>query len=124
MRFDPYKRLNRLLEQETFEPALSWGLRMAVASMIPIIWGVANNQMDMVRWVVLTAECICWVELKGSLPQRVRILIGGTLLAVFFGVLGSITGPFLWVSVTLMLLVGFVAGLFKNLGDRGSGLAI
>ncbi len=124
IQLNPYKRLNRLIENETFEPTLSWGLRMAIAAIIPVIWGMQNNQMELARWIILTAECICWVELKGSLPQRMRILTGGTVLAILFSILGSITGPYIWPSVILMLFVGFISGLFKNLGDRGSGLAI
>jgi uncharacterized membrane protein YgaE (UPF0421/DUF939 family) len=34
------------------------------------------------------------------------------------------TGSYIWLSLLCMLIVGFISGLFKNLGDRGSGLAI
>ncbi|HRO43907.1 MAG TPA: hypothetical protein PL009_13805, partial [Flavipsychrobacter sp.] len=124
IKIHPYKHLNRLLENETFEPALSWGLRMAIVAIVPIIWGSSTGHVEAASWITLTAECICWVELKGSFAQRIRVLTGGTLLAVLFGILGSITGATLWLSVVCMSLVGFIAALFKNLGDRGSGLAI
>ena len=97
---------------------------MALAGTVPVVWGLATNQMEAASWIALTAECICWVELKGSFAQRMRVLTGGTMLAVLFAVLGSITASSLWLSVGLMLVVGFIAGLFKNLGDRGSGLAV
>ncbi len=125
MRFiSPYRQLNRFLQKESFEPVFTWGLRMAIAATLPVIWGVATGRMEDASWITLTAEGICWVELKGSAGQRVRVLLGGILLAVVFGVLGSITGPFIWLSLLCMLGVGFLSGLFKNLGDRGSGLAI
>jgi len=120
----PYKHFNRFIQNETFEPSLSWGLRMAVAAIVPVIWGTMTNNAEAATWITLTAECICWVELKGSFAQRIRVLSGGTVLALLFGILGSITGQSLWWSVLAMLFVGFISGLFKNLGDRGSGLAI
>jgi uncharacterized membrane protein YccC len=124
MNLQPYKRLNKLLENETFEPAIAWGFRMAIAAMVPMLWGISTGQTEAAQWITLTAECICWVELKGSFGQRMRILAGGTVIAVLFSILGSISGSHLWLSVLLMLPVGFLSGLFKNLGDRGSGLAI
>ncbi|PZF73515.1 hypothetical protein DN068_07255 [Taibaiella soli] len=97
---------------------------MAVASVAPVIWGVATGHMDIAEWITLTAEGICWVELRGGAGLRMRVLVGGTLLTFFFALLGSITGTSIWLSMVCMLFVGFLSSLFKNLGDRGSGLAI
>lgn len=119
-----YKRFNALIEQETFEPLFSWGMRMAVAATVPVIWGLKTGNMEAASWITLTAECICWVELKGSFGQRIRVLCAGITLTILFAILGSLTGTNVWLSVGCMLGVGFVSGLFKNLGDRGSGLAI
>src|SRR5690606_714597 len=44
--------------------------------------------------------------------------------AFLFAILGSITGSYIYLSVLAMMFAGFVAGLFKNLGDRGSGLSV
>jgi uncharacterized membrane protein YccC len=123
-RFQPYKQLNKLLENETFEATISWGIRMALAGTVPIVWGLATSQTEAASWIALTAECICWVELKGSFAQRMRVLTAGTVLALLFAILGSVTASNIWLSVGLMLIVGFISGLFKNLGDRGSGLAV
>lgn len=119
-----YKTLTKLVEQETFEPVFSWGLRMAIAAIVPVLWGVYTGNTEDATWIALTAESICWVELKGSFGQRLRILTGGVILTLFFGLIGSITGDYIWLSLLCMLLVGFISGLFKNLGDRGSGLAM
>ncbi|MBS1771690.1 MAG: FUSC family protein [Bacteroidetes bacterium] len=125
MRFvKSYQQLNKLVEREAFEPLFSWGLRMAIAAIAPIIWGVKTNHLADASWITLTAECICWVELKGSFGQRLRLLTGGIVLAILFSLLGCITSTNIWFSVITMLFVGFISGLFKNLGDRGSGLAI
>lgn len=119
-----YFPIHRLLEDETFEPRISWGLRMAIAAIVPVIWGLATHNILASSWVTLTAECICWVELKGSFTQRISILTVGMLLAMFFAALGTFTANYLTISVIAIFIVCFIAGLFKNLGDRGSGLAL
>lgn len=97
---------------------------MAIALVVPLAWGIATDHPHAGEWISLTAESICWVELKGSYGQRLRTLAGGAFLAFLFALIGSITAPYLWLSVAAMLGVGFISGLFKNLGDRGSGLSI
>jgi len=119
----PYKQFNKLIQDETLEPVINWGVRMALATTVPVIWGVATNQLSIASWITLTAECLCWIELKGTFAQRMRILLGGTFIAMLFAVLGSVTSNSIWLSVTGMLVVGFLSGLFKNLGTRASGLA-
>ncbi len=119
-----YRKFNELIEQEALEPMFSWGMRMAISATVPVIWGVMTHNMAAATWITLTAECICWMELKGSFGQRLRALFGGIALTVIFALLGSITGNSLLLSIICMLGVGFISGLFKNLGDRGSGLSI
>jgi uncharacterized membrane protein YccC len=119
-----YKQLNRLLQAESFEPLLLWGLRMAVAAMLPLVWGLATHHLNESIWITLTAECLCWIELKGSFVWRFRILIAGSVAVFFFAFLGTITGPYFLFSLLAMLLVGFLSGILKNMGDRANGLAI
>jgi uncharacterized membrane protein YccC len=120
----PYKRLNLLIENETFEPLISWGFRMALSGTLPIIWGLATGRIMDAVWMTLTAEAVTWVELKGAFSWRVRTLLAGAALAVLFSLAGTLTGNNLWLSVACMFVVGFVATLLKNIGDRASGLAI
>lgn len=114
----------RLLENETFEPALDWGLRMGFAATLPVVWGTMTGHVAAASWITLTAEAITWVELKGSFGIRLRVLIVGALLTTLFAIVGSITADNMWLGIAGMLGIGFLSGLFKNLGDRGSGLAI
>ncbi len=103
---------------------LAWGLRMAIAIIVPLFLGNYYQQTEAAMWVIITAESIGWVELKGSFAQRIRVLLGGAFLAVLFGALGSISGTSLLLSMLLMAFVVFVAILFKNLGERGSSLSL
>ncbi len=120
----PYKQFDKLVEQETFESTFTWGLRMAVSATAPVIWGLMTGRMADATWIALAAEGICFVELKGSFTQGVRVLIAGAILAVLFTLFGAITSFNVLVTTGAMLIVGFISGLFKNLGDRGSNLAV
>ncbi len=103
---------------------ISWGLRMAMAGTLPIVWGLATGRLNDMVWVTLTAEAITWVEMKGSFAWRVRTLVIGALLAITFSMLGSVTGNIIWLSVLCMFITGFLATLLKSIGDRASGLAL
>ena len=103
---------------------VAWGVRMGLAMVVPIIVGFATGHAAEAVWVGLVAEGICWVELKGSVTQRVQITLAGILITLLSTTLGAVTGFSVVLTVAAMLLVGLVSGLFKNLGDRASGLAI
>lgn len=103
---------------------LSWGIRMTIAVIVPLFAGIYLHQSAEAMWVIVAAESICWVELKGSFAQRVRLLLGGAVLALLFGFAGSVSSGNLYVGLALMLVVVFIACLFKNLGERGSGLSL
>jgi len=97
---------------------------MALSGTLPVIWGLATGHLNDAVWITLTAEAISWVEMKGSIAWRVRTLFAGAVCAVFFSLLGTVTGNGIWMSVVAMFVVGFLATLLKSIGDRASGLAI
>jgi len=120
----PYKHLSRLIQNESFEPLLLWGARMAISAMLPMIWGLATKHLNESIWITLTAECLCWIELKGSYAWRLRVLAAGGVLALIFSVLGSVTSNSVGLSIICMFGVGFLASVLKNIGDRANGLSI
>jgi uncharacterized membrane protein YgaE (UPF0421/DUF939 family) len=103
---------------------LSWGIRMTIAVVVPLFYGTITGQGNAAMWMIISAESISWVELKGSFAQRTRVLTGGAFLALLFGFAGCISSGSLWLSMLLMMIVVFIACLFKNLGERGSGLSL
>ena len=119
-----YKRISSFIQNESFEPLVAWGLRMAIAGTAPIVWGLATHRLDDAVWMAITAEGISWVEMKGSFNWRVRTLFIGAMLALFWGALGTITGYSIVLSLVCMFVAAFVSSLLKNLGDRASGLSI
>ena len=97
---------------------------MAIAAMVPLIWGLYTGKLAEAGWIALAAECICWIELKGDFQQKLNLLAGGSVLATIFAVLGSASGNIIWLSIALVAFVGFLTSILKSLGDRGSGLAL
>ncbi len=97
---------------------------MALSGTLPIIWGLATGRLNDATWITLTAEAVCWVELKGSFSWRARTLVTGAVLAMVFSILGTITGTNVWLSMVGMFIAGYLATLLKNIGDRASGLAL
>lgn len=97
---------------------------MALSAMVPLMWGMYTGRLAEAGWIALMAECICWVELKGDFQHRLKLLAGSSALALSFAILGSATGHIAWLSVLMMAVVGFISSLLKNIGNRGSGLAI
>jgi uncharacterized membrane protein YccC len=118
------KRFDKLFENEAYEPLLTWGFRMAISAMGPLLWGLITNHVQDAIWMTLTAEAVCWVELKGPFSWQLRTLLTGTGLAIIFAILGAVTGTNVWLSTIAMLGTAFLATLLKNIGDRASGLAI
>src|ERR1700760_2170171 len=98
-----YKRLNRFLLNESFEPMLSWGLRMGISATVPFLWGLATGHVADAVWITLAAEAMCWVELKGPFSWQLRTLVTGAALALICSALGAVSGNNLWLSALLML---------------------
>ncbi|WP_118976298.1 FUSC family protein [Taibaiella koreensis] len=119
-----YQSVNKRLQSQYREPAWGWGLRVAMSVTIPLLWGAFFEKESGAEWMAIAAESVSFIELKGNIGQRVRLLLSASLLSVLFCVVGSLAGNLIWISLPGMFAVGFLSGLFKNLGDRGMGLAL
>ncbi len=119
-----YQSVNKRLQSQYREPAWGWGLRVAMSVTLPLVWGVFFDKESGAEWMAIAAECVSFIELKGNIGQRVRLLISASLLSILFCITGSLAGNYIWISLPGMFAVGFLSGLFKNLGDRGMGLAL
>ena len=119
-----YLKWNQTLQSQYREPAWGWGFRVGFSVVIPLIWGFATGNTMEAEWMAIAAECVSFIDLKGNIGQRIRILLSAAILSVVFCFVGSFAGSFVVISVLGMLVVGFLSGLFKNLGDHGMGLAL
>lgn len=119
-----YQSFNNRFRNQYLEPSWGWGLRVALSVTIPLIWGVIFGEASGAEWMAIAAECVSFIELKGNVGQRIRLLLSASVLSVLFCIVGSLAGNVIWISLPGIFVVGFLSGLFKNLGDRGMGLAL
>lgn len=115
-----FSRWNDLLD----DPVWYWGIRIAIAVAVPLLFGELTGQHEAAIWIAIAAESTALIELRGDAIQRIRILFGSVCLNVLFAVLGGVIGAFWWLAVFFMFGVGFLSGLFKNLGEKGAALAL
>lgn len=99
-------------------------MRVALSVTVPLIWGAVYGNGSGGEWMAIAGECVSFIELKGNIGQRIRLLLSASLLSVLFCIVGSIAGNIIWIALPGIFIVGFLSGLFKNLGDRGMGLAL
>lgn len=120
------KKYNFQLKWQSFieDPSWIWGLRVAVGISFPLLFGLLFNNMAAGIWMSIAAESLVFIELKGNLSQRLRILFMGSLLTLFCCIVGSVIGMYFIPTVIGMFVVGFASGMFKNLGEKGMALAL
>ncbi|HET8572456.1 MAG TPA: FUSC family protein [Edaphocola sp.] len=119
-----YHFINTRLRVSYRESSMRWGFRVAISITMPLLWGLLTNHRVEAEWMSIAAECVSLFELKGNIGQRIRMLVMASLFSVSFCLLGSLAGNIPWLMLLGMLLVGFFCVLLKNLGDRGTGLAL
>jgi len=95
-----------------------------IAVVVPFVGFALIGKPQIGVWMSLTAECLSWIELKGSYANRTRVLVAGTVLSLLALVLGSLTGHHFILSIIGAGAIAFCCCLLKNLGDRASGLAV
>ncbi|KAA5532419.1 FUSC family protein [Taibaiella lutea] len=115
---------DKKFQNQYLEPSWGWGLRVALSVTVPLIWGAVYGKGSGAEWMAIAGECVSFIELKGNIGQRVRLLLSASILSVLFCIVGSIAGNIIWIGLPGIFIVGFLSGLFKNLGDRGMGLAL
>jgi hypothetical protein len=117
------KKFRKRLNYEIVEPAWGWGLRVAIAVILPTFLSIYTQNHDFF-WMIVAAETVSIVELKGSAGKRIRLLVAAIIFSITFTILGSLVGLSPLLAVLLMFPLAFATGLMKNLGDWGLGLAL
>lgn len=106
------------------DPVWGWGLRIAIAIVVPMAIGILTDTTKYMMWIAIAAESTAFIELKGDVTQRIRILAGSIFLNIVFVFVGALVHPIWPLAALVMFFVGFLSGLFKNLGEKGAALAL
>lgn len=106
------------------ESVWSWAFRLAVGVCAPLVVGYFQGNVSDMFWTALAAQSLGLIELRGNFGNVVRVLLLGSIFSIGTCILGSVTGHILWLHVVVIFFVGFLSTLFKNLGERGVGMAL
>lgn len=106
------------------QTAWSWAFRLAVSITVPLLYGYFTENLQAVFWVAFAAQSLGLIELKGNFGNVIRILVLGALFSLLTCTIGSLCGRVVWLHVVVMFFVGIISTLFKNLGERGLGMAL
>ncbi|PJJ75606.1 putative membrane protein YccC [Thermoflavifilum aggregans] len=118
------KPLHQIILQEYFEPAIGRAVRVTLAFVVPLIWGLLTGHMGEAVWIALTAQLLSNVLIPGSYPLKILILSGATLAAAVCAMLGKLAGHCWLVATLLMMVLAFLGGFVRQTGNFGPGITI
>lgn len=119
-----YRTFSSRLRTALTDPDWSWGFRLALSTLGPLIWGIFTQRSEEAFWMAIAAQCITYIDMNGLVDQHLRMIISATFLCIVFSLIGTLTGHYPFLNFIMFFFVGFLSGLFKNLGPRGGGLAL
>lgn len=97
---------------------------MSLSLIGPLIWGIIMQKPHEAFWMAMAAQCISLIDMKGLVDHHLRLVITASFLCVVFGLIGTVMSQFPLLNIIIFFFIGFISGLFKNLGERGAGLAL
>lgn len=116
--------LKHIFLDEYFEPALGRAIRVTLAFILPLAWGLFTGNMEAAVWIAIGAEVLTFAKLEGSYPVKLLILSGAVVASSVAGMLGTLAGGNdLW-AILLMLLLAFLGGFVRQSGPQGPGITI
>ncbi len=125
MRFQPAKQINAIIQQEYFEPTISWAVRVVLALNVPLLLlPLKFGFKPEIVWMAFTAYLLSLLDFRGPHYQKVFIQIIESILIIFAAVLGMQVSGNLWLSVLFMFAIGMFAALVRNWSDYGAALGV
>lgn len=125
MRFQPTKQLNSILQQEYFEPTISWALRVVFALNVPLVLlPLKTGYRKEIVWTAFTAYLLSLLDFRGQHAQKVMVQIIESLLIVAAAFVGMNVAGNLWWSIVCMFVIGMFAALLRNWSDYGGTIGI
>ena len=125
MRFIPAKQLNAILQQEYFEPTISWALRVVFALNVPLLLlPYHTGHRREIVWTAFSAYLLSLLDFRGPHSQKVFIQIIESILIIVAAIIGMKVANNLWWSVIGVFIIGMFAALLRNWSDYGSAIGI
>ncbi len=125
MRFQPTKQLNSILQQEYFEPTISWALRVVFALNAPLLLlPLKIGYRREIVWTAFTAYLLSLLDFRGQHAQKVIVQILESILIVVAALIGMNVANNLGWSIACMFVIGMFAALLRNWSDYGGAIGI
>lgn len=125
MAFQPIKQINTIIQQQYFEPTISWAFRVVLALNVPLIalpliFGFSYK----IIWAAFGAYMLSLIDYRG--PHYKKIIIQSVEASLIFVacLVGMFVGKSWLLSVASMFIVGMFAALIRNWSDYGSSIGV
>jgi uncharacterized membrane protein YccC len=125
MSIRPLRQFNAVLQQEYFEPTISWAFRVVLALNVPLI--VMPLYLGFSReiiWTAFGAYLVALTEYRGLHYKKVMIQSLEALLITFSASLGMLVSGSIVLSVLAMFAVGIFAAFIRNWSDYGANIGV
>lgn len=118
------KSVQQIILDEYFEPTMGKGIRVALALVAPLVWGMATGHMQPAVWIAITAQVLSSVSLRGAYPLKLLVQSGAVPACAVCAALGTLLGAH-WIFASLvMMALAFLGGFVRQSGDHGPGITI
>jgi uncharacterized membrane protein YccC len=125
MKFQPTKQINAILQQEYFEPTISWAMRVVFALNVPLLLLPLKRGYSLeIIWMAFTAYLLSLLDFRGPHSQKIFIQIVESMLLVVAAVLGMNVSGNVLLSVLFMFIIGMFAALIRNWSDYGAAIGV
>lgn len=125
MQFKPVKQINTILQQQYFEPTISWSLRVVLALNVPLILIPLYKGFSYeVIWTAFGAYMLSLIDYRGLHYKKIIIQFVTSLLVFGAALLGLFVGHSVFWSVITMFIVGAGVAVLRNWREYGPSIAI
>lgn len=118
------KSFQQIVLDEYFEPTLGKALRVMLAFVLPLIWGMLTADMTAAVWIAISAEILSMVNIRGTYPLKLLILSGGVVACAVSAAIGTLAGHHWLAAAAVMMVLAFLGGFVRQSGDHGPGITI
>lgn len=100
------------------------GVRVALALVAPLVWGMATGHMEPAVWIAITAQVLSSVSLRGAYPLKLLVQGGAVPACAVCAALGTLLGAHWLFASLIMMGLAFLGGFVRQSGDHGPGITI
>ncbi|WP_415907317.1 FUSC family protein [Oleiharenicola sp. Vm1] len=119
-----WSRIDAVLEERRLKPDLARGLRATVGFMLPVLAALWWKLPFDVTFAAITAQNVAMVDVRGSYPLRLGLLLAMTAVFAGSGWLGAFGAPALAPALAVIGGVTLASGAWRHvIPDYGPSIA-